>query len=215
MKIFYFLPVLAISFTCSAQVQVRYEPRHHNVFENEYVRILDVHLPPGDTTQVHIHSTPSAFITLRNVHTGSQVFSQDPADTATIGSNLVDFTGFYHQPRIHRVYNSDTREYRVMDIELLKKEYQSLQPPMDIKGMKVVFDEKPARGYELLLAKGEKIKIADRNAPLLLVNGTEGSNISLNKNIFRFGGYTFVEPHTAISLVNKGDQATLALLELK
>jgi hypothetical protein len=32
---------------------VRNEPRHHNVFENEFARILDVYLAPGDTTLYH------------------------------------------------------------------------------------------------------------------------------------------------------------------
>ncbi|WP_431215377.1 hypothetical protein ACQ86N_12155 [Puia sp. P3] len=31
-------------------MQVRREPRHHDVVDNQWVRILDVRLPPGDTT---------------------------------------------------------------------------------------------------------------------------------------------------------------------
>ena len=58
--------ILCSNILIKAQVQVRNEPRHHNVFENEFVRILDVYLPPNDTTQYHIHNTPSVFIVLTN-----------------------------------------------------------------------------------------------------------------------------------------------------
>ena len=40
---------------CHAQIPVSIEPRHHKVFENEYVRVLDVHIVPGDTTLFHKH----------------------------------------------------------------------------------------------------------------------------------------------------------------
>ena len=59
------------SVSVTAQVQVRNEPRHHNVFENEFIRILDVYLGPGDTTLYHLHNTPSVFIRFTNTNVGS------------------------------------------------------------------------------------------------------------------------------------------------
>src|SRR5580698_2397811 len=103
-----------------AQVPVSKEPRHHNILENGHIRLLDVHIPPGDTTQIHIHAMPSIFVILTNkVKVGSQVISEEkrarlnPSDNENIW-----FEGFYKQPRIHRVWNNDTSEYHVMDIEL-------------------------------------------------------------------------------------------------
>jgi hypothetical protein len=34
-------------------------PQHHKLlFENEFVRVLDTNIPPGETTNVHTHQFP-------------------------------------------------------------------------------------------------------------------------------------------------------------
>src|SRR5215831_20496360 len=70
--------LLLTSFVCFimsslAQVPVREEPRHHIVLQNEYVRLLDVRIPPGDTTLFHIHEIPSVFVMLSATKTATQV----------------------------------------------------------------------------------------------------------------------------------------------
>src|SRR5271154_5328225 len=83
--IVFLLPGMLFSISClSAQesqpdkrgisaIPVSMEPRHHNIFENKWVRILDVHIPPGDTSLFHKHETPSVFLVLSNTKTGSEV----------------------------------------------------------------------------------------------------------------------------------------------
>ena len=95
-----------------AQVAVRDEPRHHNVFENGYVRILDVFLAPHDTTQFHVHNTPSVFTTFTKTATGSQTTSGQPSgDLSVAGRSWYDSLS---TPRIHRVWNEDTTWFHVM-----------------------------------------------------------------------------------------------------
>lgn len=69
---------------CRSQqvVPVRDEPMHHNVFQNEYIRVLDVRIRPGDTSQFHKHETPSVFIVLHPVKTGSEVRIEEQKATA-------------------------------------------------------------------------------------------------------------------------------------
>ena len=38
------------------------EPRHRMVLEDSRFRILDIRIPPGDTTDLHRHETPAAFV---------------------------------------------------------------------------------------------------------------------------------------------------------
>src|ERR1700754_338996 len=116
-----FLIVLTVTLfsTVSAQVQVSQEPRHHKVFENEWVRILDVRIGPGDTSQYHKHSTPSIFIVLGNTKTGSQAIIE-PIHRS-FNKESIWFEGFYDTPRIHRVWNEDTVEFHTIDMELLHK----------------------------------------------------------------------------------------------
>ena len=41
-------------------------PRHHTlIFENEQVRVLDTHIPPGDTVPVHTHRWPAVYYTIQ------------------------------------------------------------------------------------------------------------------------------------------------------
>lgn len=44
-------------------------PAHHKpIFENEFVLVLDVSIPPGVTVPPHIHPWPAVFITLQPAH---------------------------------------------------------------------------------------------------------------------------------------------------
>ena len=107
---------LLLSLAARTQVQVSEEPRHHKVLANEWVRVLDVHIPPHDTSLLHKHSTPSVFIVLSNTRTGSQVLVE-PGKPSFADGNIW-FESFRDTPRIHRVWNEDTVEFHVMDIEL-------------------------------------------------------------------------------------------------
>src|SRR6476660_3927863 len=119
MRKIYLLFALFITVHCLAQVPVSKEPMHHNVFENAYVRVLDVHIKPGDTTQFHKHETPSVFILLHSVKTGSEVIVEEAKATVLKKDAFISFEGFYKSPRIHRVWNEDTIEFHVMDVEIL------------------------------------------------------------------------------------------------
>ena len=214
----FFLVVLlaAGALYSSAQIQVSKEPRHHNVFENTWVRILDVHIPPGDTSLIHKHSTPSVFMVLSTTKTGSQVIVEP--EKANFSDERVWFEGFYTKPRIHRVWNSDTTEFHVVDMELPNKNPQPIDPPMEITALKLLFDEKPVRGYRLTLAAQEVIHLPKRKAPILVValSNTSGSVTIHDKSFVKKGDFLFVKAGDEISFSNKGDvQQSFAVFELK
>src|SRR4051812_9314409 len=125
-----FCCLLLTTLALDAQVSVSKEPRHHPVFENNKVRLLNVLLPAEDTTLYHIHSTPSVFICFTKTNTGSQLIHQQPSEgTSTAGS--IWFENL-EAPNIktHRVWNSDTSTYHVMDIELLGNDSGFMQKPL-------------------------------------------------------------------------------------
>ena len=118
------ITIIFSSSVITAQIAVRNEPRHHNVFENDYVRVLDVFLAPHDTTQFHIHNTPSVFVIYTKTATGSQLKSGQPTkDLSKAGSFWYDSLA---TPRIHRVWNEDSVWFHVMDIELVKKNHTAI-----------------------------------------------------------------------------------------
>jgi hypothetical protein len=204
---------------CMAQVPVSKEPRHHNILENDHVRLLDVHIPSGDTSQIHIHATPSVFVILSNVKTGSQVISEEDHTNSPIPHfGNIWFEGFYEKPRIHRVWNSDTSEFHVMDIELTNKNYITIDPPIQQESFTFLFDEKPVRAYRLNLRPASKISVMASKADILTILLTDSvESIHANEKSFhRKGDFLYIPSGTSFEMRNGGlAKAEFAFFELK
>jgi hypothetical protein len=225
------LPVIlgSVVFNCHAQVPVSKEPRHHNVFENAHVRLLDVHIPPGDTSQIHIHETPSVFLILDAVKTGSQIISEEDHSKSPLKVyGNIWFEGFYLQPRIHRVWNRDTAEFHVMDIELPNKNYISIDPPIRQDGFNFLFDEKPVRAYRLKLLPDQEISLPIRKADILMIRLTDLSGpVYTNATTYRErntngrilgkkGDFTYYHAGSPIEIKSEGTGDTeFAFFELR
>jgi hypothetical protein len=109
---FYFLTKL------TAQVPVSEEPRHVPVVVNEYIRLLDVWLPPGDTTWFHTHSIPSVFVPFTNTAVSSEAEGEDWVNDSMVAGK-VWYRSFTPDSLIHRVANVDSTPLHVNDIEIL------------------------------------------------------------------------------------------------
>jgi hypothetical protein len=213
-----FLFFLASALKTNAQeaVAVSKEPLHKNVFENEYLRVLDVRILPGDTTLFHKHETPSVFISLHPVRTGSQVIVEDGNATVLSLDRRITFEGFYKSPRIHRVWNSDTSEFHVMDVEVLTKGDKKTEPSIELSEFKQLFDAPPVRTYRVTLRPNQVIEIK-RTSAVLVVGLNDAGRVTVNdKSILNEGDFLFVSPSEKIKLVNKDEKEySFALLELK
>ncbi len=93
---------------------------HHWQFENQYVRVYDVRIPPGETTEFHTHAFDSVFVTVSGGLVASQLRGQDwtPAEKVTAGG--VEFSADAGKPRIHRVRNEGTAEFHVIVVQFLQ-----------------------------------------------------------------------------------------------
>jgi hypothetical protein len=203
----------------SAQVPVSQEPRHHKVLDNGHVRLLDVHITPGDTTQFHIHSTPSVFLLLTEANTGAEVVSEeDRSNSPIVHYGNIWFEGFYIKPRIHRVYNRDNHEFRVMDIELTNKNYIVPDPPIKNESFTFLFEEKPVRAYRLEPDAGTNISLSARKGDILVIELTDSAGpVRINEKLFRQkGDFLFINSGTGFELKNEGtEKAAFAFFELK
>ena len=192
------------------------EPLHKNVFENKYVRVLDLHIAPGDTTLFHKHETPCVSISLHPVRTGAQTLVDDKSPRVPSLDRRITFDGFYQSPRIHRVWNRDTSIFHWMDVEILTKGDRNMEAPIEITGFTQVFDVTPVRAYRLTLKAHQKIEIK-RNAPMLIISLNNGSEVLVNKKTFTAqGDFLFVKSSRKIQVANKSEQDySFAVLELK
>ena len=197
-------------------IAVSKEPLHKKVFENDYLRVLDVQIAPGDTTLFHKHETPSVFISLHPVKTGSQVIVEEGSATVLSLDRRITFEGFYKSPRVHRVWNADTSVFHVMDIEVLTKGDKNTGAPIAGEAFKQLFDAPPVRAYRVTLKSNQDIEIKG-NTAVLVVGLNDVSNVMVNKKSFaKQGDFLFIAPSENIKLVNKALQEySFALLELK
>lgn len=220
MRKFYLSLVVICSFLwTNAQVAVRNEPRHHNVFENDYIRMLDVFLAPRDTTQFHIHSTPSIFTSLSKTITGSQLIGQQPVTSiSTPGSCWYDSLT---TPRIHRVWNEDSTWFHTIDIELIAVKPRGTQPPLQDPSLELFFNEPLANGYHVNLQAGRKIELPALTSPYLLMStGDAAVEYKINGHThfrkMKSGHYFWIDAGETFSIASKEKApANFLLFQLK
>lgn len=164
-----FMVCLWCSKGLQAQVPVHEEPRHRPVFQNDKMRILNVLLPPGDTTQYHVHSTPSLFVFFTSTTTGSQLQGHEPSTgRSTAGTFLFENLAPPHV-RVHRVWSLDTGIFHVMDIELLSKDSGFREKPLTLRHLQLAVDTPWVRAYRLELQKEDSFVLNRNNRPLVLI----------------------------------------------
>ena len=140
--------------TSFAQLQARDEPRHKNVFENKWLRILDVNIKPGDTTLFHRHSTPSVIVFLTNTKLGTQLQGGEPVISQSRPGNM-SYAAYGEKPIFHHVWNDDTSWFHVMDIELLGNENNVNGDAEKGPAFEPVLKEKLVNTYSISLKENE------------------------------------------------------------
>jgi hypothetical protein len=203
-----------------AQVPVHEEPRHHPVFQNTDIRILNVLLPPGDTTQYHIHTTPSVFIFFTSTNTGSQLQGKTALPGKSTAGRILFENLASPNIRVHRVWNTDKDTFHVMDVELLYKDSGLAQEPLILPDLKLEIDTTWVRAYRLTLSKGAIFILKNKTQSFILVSlntskmQTTQSGKS-QKQIVKPGGFFDIKRRDSLSIKNiSDDTAEFFLLEL-
>ena len=157
------------SFVLYAQVPVRYEPRHKVALENEWIRLLDVRLPPGDTSLFHIHEIPSFFIPLSTSAVGIEVKGQSPQESKfTLGATW--YNGFENGPLIHRVWNSDTNVLHVIDLELLSTKKSTLPTAVQLPNLKIDLENEKLCVYKFEIAPNQTVTLPSLKTPMIVIS---------------------------------------------
>jgi hypothetical protein len=170
---------MLISLQLLSQVHVREEPRHHPVFQNQYVRILDVIIPPGDTSMFHIHATPSLFLIFNSRDVTSQVKGKEwIRDYSVAGKTW--YRSFINDTLIHRVSNQDSLPFHATDIELIQAFGTTTTSRVKLP-FKVLFDNEKAIAYSVS-KRQDNIEIPGNHGPMIaaLVAGENASFMKEN-----------------------------------
>ena len=200
------LALLFGPFALRAQVPVHEEPYHRPVFQNEYIRILDVQLMPGDTSRMHRHAIPSLFIHLSDTDVASQVMGQDwVKDKAVTGKAW--YRSFTPDTLDHRVTALGPKPLHVFDIELLAppegkpRRTKRLRYPIQTDSL--------AATIYTLTAKDLNRRPVKTKSPLVIVPTSGGAltytDRSTNQySTLRAGTFHYVPPRTTFYLTVKG-----------
>lgn len=216
MLVFFFLVLRA-----PAQVMVHEEPRHHPVFQNKQIRILDVLIPPGDTSLYHLHHTPSVFIFLSSTTVGSQLKDAAPTSSTTVNGRLLFEDLAAPHLRVHRVWNMDTVNLHVLDVELISNDQGFIMEPLSHTGLALAIDTAWVRVYTLKLEKGEQFILNNNTRTLLaitldsgLINTQKAKKGAALKKMVP-GNFFEIKGNGTFYLKNAGSEAVqFALLEM-
>jgi len=152
--------------TVQSPVPVANEPRHHLKFENEYVRVFDVVVPPGDTTLFHVHSSDYAFVSIGDATLKAEVMGGQPSDLIVKNGEA----RFTKGPITHRVSNVAGAPFRNITIEILKSPGPvGFSTPDTSPGHSVVLENDRVRVERLILEPGRSTNIHTHSLSALSV----------------------------------------------
>lgn len=137
-------------------VPVVKEPRHHMKFENKYVRVFDVVVPPGDATLFHVHSNDYVFVSIGDANLKAEALGGKPGDLI-LKNGEVRFT---KGPITHRVTNVSATPFRNITIEILASPGRAAASQADTSpGLSQVLDNDRIHVERLILEPGQSTSL--------------------------------------------------------
>jgi len=200
-----------------AQVPVSEEPYHRPVFQNKYIRLLDVWLRPGDTTQFHIHKIPSLFVYLSNTINASQIKGEEWVKGRSAAGGLW-YRSFSPDTLVHRVANVDSDIFHVNDIEILST-YDTTNRPIKPLPFPVLFENDKSFAYQLS-NKNINGKIIKSRGPLIAELATGDRVMFTDTKTFhsrgiKTGQYFYIEPGTSFYFSAATGNIKMIVFEIK
>ncbi len=99
-------------------VPVDKEPHHHFVFQNQYVRVLDVLFPAGEASLFHTHSNDNVGIPISGDKTQSQPAGGEWSEVQDVKPGAAGFRRARGQAYTHRVRSAGKLPFHVVDVEV-------------------------------------------------------------------------------------------------
>jgi quercetin dioxygenase-like cupin family protein len=152
------------------------ESRHHLVFENEWVRVMDVRISGGDTTDYHIHADRHLGVIIATARTWEQRLGEAasaPEDTDQVG-NVLD-NADASLPYTHRVGNVDHKAVHYIVGQILRRSGIHDAALRDSSGLHLEREVMGARIYRVRLAPGEATPEHHHARPGLTVQVNNGT----------------------------------------
>jgi quercetin dioxygenase-like cupin family protein len=191
-------------------VPIEQEPAHRLVLQNDYVRVFEVCLPPGESTlwRVHLHDGVSVRLTDATIEDQPE---DRKAETIRLRRGEVAY-GATPTPRTHRVRNVGERTFHIVYIELLTPHDVSTdRTDVAASDPRVVVENDRVRTLRRILVPGESTTVHTHawrgvgvpvTAGRLEISTPEGATKTIEVKV---GAVQWIEPGTTHRLKNVGD----------
>lgn len=165
--------VLATTIGVGAQnaVPVEQAPYHVPVFGNDYVRVLNVVIPPGRTSGFHRHTLDTVGVQITDTARTAQLPGGPVTVSPTREPGTVQFALYGREPNLHAVSVTGDGVFHNIVVELLQATTYGLNPGSReaAAGYDVVLDNERVRAWRLALAPGEQAPPITQAAPGLRI----------------------------------------------
>jgi len=150
--VFLFLLIFAAQ-QAQAPVPLAAEGHHHLKLENEYARVYDVLVQPGDSTLFHIHSNDYAYVTLGDANLKAQLLGKEAIDLVLKNGEVRYTKG----PITHMVSNPTEMPFRNITVEILRTPGAQVEgrEPAKLARHSVELENERVRIMRLVLEPGQ------------------------------------------------------------
>ena len=158
---------LFVPFLSQSPVPVGDEPRHHVKLQNEYVRVIDAVVPPGDTTLFHIHSADNVPVAISGGKSKTEPLGGQASEAEVLTGSVSYRRGSY----THRITNIGSTPLRFIDAEVLASPGSRPGSPSlgSVPGHKLALENERVRIYQLTLEPGQSTGLHTHSAYCLTV----------------------------------------------
>ncbi len=171
--------------TAEKPVPVFEEPRHHLVLDTPSLRILDIQIPPGDTTLFHMHNSAMIYVPISSSRTRNQNLGEDwpaptaapPAPTAPAAparpGRINGGANYVEKPQTHRVNNIGTTLFRLIGIANMTP--GDATAPAAASPVKPEMENRWYRVERLVIAPGASAPVPTFAGTIVVVMQTNGT----------------------------------------
>ena len=161
-------PVLARQAPAPSPVLVEDEPLHRLVFKNDFVTVLHLILPPGQSTLFHTHTHDRIAVILSSTSTINQKMNEDEGPPSPTKPGDISALTLTDPSYTHRVHNVGKAPFDVLNIEPAAR---PITPSPEVAGP-IAAETPSARVYSWVLAPGATSPMHTHVRPYLIVSVT-------------------------------------------
>jgi hypothetical protein len=167
--------------TGAAFVEVRDEPLHRRRFENQFVRVFDVLVPPGERSLYHRHTEDTVYVVVGAANTVQWIDGKEVTNSPVEAGH--NFCGQHHsKPLIHQVGNLGPSTMRLIGTEIRQAPPHAALPALTDPALTLRRETPRVRSYLATLNPGQALSFGERDY--------YGTLVVIDEGCLDFGGST-------------------------